>query len=571
MKFRRPLNMLEGERRQNVALAKVAQDEALVVVCENCKRRHTATDLARNIFMCDGCGNHFRLGARMRLAYLFDDGKFDELFANLEPKNILGFEGYDKKLQAAATCGETEAVITTTGIISGIKTAVFAMEPNFMMGSMGSVVGEKIVRLFEYATCEKLSVVGYSVSGGARMQEGILSLMQMAKTAGALKRHSDAGLLYISVLTNPTTGGVTASFASLGDINIAEPAALIGFAGPRVIEQTIRKKLPVGFQRAEFVLEKGFIDLIVPRQNHKEVIGKLLKLHEKVGRNRSQNEGGEHGNNKNSSLYSRALTHDVIDSKAALQTAFEKVKLARATTRPTFTDYLKLFDGFAEMHGDRVFGDDKAIIGGVGYFDKTAVTIIGIDKGKEIQEKLVKNFGMPHPEGYRKALRLMKQAEKFGRPIICFVDTAGAYPGLEAEERGQGEAIAKNLAEMMALRTPILSIIIGEGGSGGALALAVANYVAMAENAIYSVISPEGCASILWKDPSRVAEACNNLKCTADDLLELGVIEKIISETGTSLTEETMKVIEKFLKDFGKTTADKIVGQRYERFRKLGY
>lgn len=254
--------------------------------------------------------------------------------------------------------------------------------------------------------------------------------------------------------------------------------------------------------------------------------------------------------------------------------AIEKVKLARATTRPTFTDYLKMFDGFIEMHGDRAFGDDKAIIGGVGWFEVGAsrmpVTVIGIDKGKDVKEKLAKNFGMPHPEGYRKALRLMKQAEKFGRPIICFVDTSGAYPGLEAEERGQGEAIAKNLAEMMAMRTPILSIIIGEGGSGGALALAVANYVAMAENAIYSVISPEGCASILWKDPTRIAEACRNLKCTADDLLELGVVEKIIPETGTDIIDETRKVIIGFLKKFGKVSADKIVLQRYERFRKLG-
>jgi len=279
MKFKRPMNMLEGERRQNVALAKVKQEEVETVSCENCKRRHTAADLEKNIFVCDGCGTHFRIGARVRLVHLFDDGKFVEMAGDLKSKNILGFEGYDKKLEAAMASGETEAVITATGTIGGAKVAIFAMEPNFMMGSMGSIVGEKIARLFEHAIKEKLPVVGYSVSGGARMQEGILSLMQMAKTAGAVKRHSGAGLLYISVLTNPTTGGVTASFASLGDINIAEPAALIGFAGPRVIEQTMRKKLPVGFQRAEFVLEKGFIDLIVERAKHKDVIGKLLKLH----------------------------------------------------------------------------------------------------------------------------------------------------------------------------------------------------------------------------------------------------------------------------------------------------
>ena len=265
--------------------------------------------------------------------------------------------------------------------------------------------------------------------------------------------------------------------------------------------------------------------------------------------------------------------------------AFEKVKLARDKDRPTFADYLKLFEDFTEMHGDRAFGDDRAIIGGVACFNQTPVTVIGIDKGKDVKEKLVKNFGMPHPEGYRKALRLMKQAEKFHRPVICFVDTSGAYPGLEAEERGQGEAIARNLAEMMTLRTPVLSLLVGEGGSGGALALAVANYVAMAENAFYSVISPEGCAAILWKDSSRAAQACKNLKCTAKDMFDLGVIERIIPEKnptpsslrlatpsreGDFLLDETRKVIADFLKDFAGLDPDKLAEQRYERFRKFG-
>jgi len=251
--------------------------------------------------------------------------------------------------------------------------------------------------------------------------------------------------------------------------------------------------------------------------------------------------------------------------------AFEKIKLARDKDRPIFSDYIKLFKDFIELHGDRAFGDDRAIVGGVAWFDKVPVTVIGIDKGKDTREKLAKNFGMPHPEGYRKALRLMKQAEKFRRPVICFVDTSGAYPGLEAEERGQGEAIARNLAEMMTLRTPVLSLVIGEGGSGGALALAVANYVAMAENAFYSVISPEGCAAILWKEPGHVADAARNLKCTAEDLLKLGVIENIIPETGANVVEESRKVIGEFLKTFAKVPVDKIVEQRYERFRKLGY
>jgi len=280
MKFRRPLNMVEEERRQNKALEKVTHDEAAFVVCESCKRKNTAQDLSGNLYVCGHCGNHFRISARIRLAHVFDNGQFTELFTELLSQNILGFEGYDGKLETASvSCDETEAVITATGTIDGEKAAVFAMEPNFMMGSMGSVVGERIARLFEHSVKNKLPVIGFCISGGARMQEGILSLMQMAKTAGAVKKHSDAGLLYISVLANPTTGGVTASFASLGDINIAEPAALIGFAGPRVIKQTIRKELPVGFQRAESLLAKGFVDLVIPRHQHREFLGRLLKIH----------------------------------------------------------------------------------------------------------------------------------------------------------------------------------------------------------------------------------------------------------------------------------------------------
>ena len=255
----------------------------------------------------------------------------------------------------------------------------------------------------------------------------------------------------------------------------------------------------------------------------------------------------------------------------------ERVKRARAKDRPTFVDFLAMFEGFTEFHGDRAFGDDHAIVGGVALFDgndkktKIAVTVIGIERGKTTQEKIMRNFGMPHPEGYRKSLRLMRQAEKFGRPIINFVDTSGAYPGMGAEERGAGQAIAENLRHMMDLRVPVLTIIIGEGGSGGALALAVANEVHMLENTIYSVISPEGCASILWKDPARVEDAMNNLKCTAADLKNLGVIENIISEHDDfSVTlGDIASSIKAFLDKYGTMTGEELRGQRYSRFRKV--
>lgn len=226
------------------------------------------------------------MASRQRVNFTADKDSFKELFADIETRDILNFPGYKKKLETTrSACGEKEAVICGEAEICGEKCCIFIMEPYFMMGSMGAVVGEKITRLFEYAAEKNLPVVGYTVSGGARMQEGIISLMQMAKTSGAAKRHSEKGLLYIAVLTDPTTGGVTASFAMEGDIIIAEPGATIGFAGARVVEQTTRKKLPQGFQKADFLLKHGFVDAIVPRREQREVISRLIRLHSGGGSN----------------------------------------------------------------------------------------------------------------------------------------------------------------------------------------------------------------------------------------------------------------------------------------------
>lgn len=253
--------------------------------------------------------------------------------------------------------------------------------------------------------------------------------------------------------------------------------------------------------------------------------------------------------------------------------AYEKVCLARAKGRPTSKDYIKsIFEDFVEMHGDRRFGDDKAIISGIAELSGKAVTVIGIEKGVTTKERLDRNFGMAHPEGYRKALRQMKLAEKFNRPIICFVDTSGAYCGIEAEERGQGQAIAENLMEMIGLKVPIISIVIGEGGSGGALALACGDEVWMLENSIYSVISPEGCASILWKDATKVVEASESLKLTADDLLTLGVVEKKIPENEGNFEEVYRKLkfdLVQTINQLNSLEKEELLNKRYERFRKF--
>ena len=423
----------------------------------------------------------------------------------------------------------------------------------------------------EYATKENIPVIIFACSGGARMQEGMVSLMQMAKTSAALKRHSESGNLYISVLTDPTTGGVTASFAMLGDIILAEPKALIGFAGPRVIEQTIGQKLPKGFQRSEFLLEHGFIDEIVERKDLRNRLTTILTLHKKDDKSYTDNFNIK---KEKSTMAQKKRESIKMITESVKKSAWDRVLASRMNDRPIASDYIDLlFDDFVEFHGDRYFKDDQAIIGGIASFHGMPVTVIAQEKGHNTKENLEHNFGMPSPDGYRKALRLMKQAEKFNRPVICFVDTPGAFCGLEAEERGQGEAIARNLFEMSSLRTPILSIVIGEGGSGGALALAVADEVWMMENAVYSILSPEGYASILWKDSKRAKEAAGAMKMTAKDLKEMGIVKKVFFEpekyttdTLPKITEKMDKEIVKFLAEKTKITKEQLVDERYNFF-----
>lgn len=542
--------------------------EGLMKKCNACKSAILTEDVRNNYYICPKCHNYFRVHAYRRVEMIGDQGSFEEWFAGIQESNPLNFKGYPEKLGALKEKTRLDEAVTTGRLtIQGSPAAVAICDGRFLMASMGEVVGEKITRTVERATEEKLPVIIFTCSGGARMQEGIVSLMQMAKTSAALKRHSDAGLLYITVLTDPTTGGVTASFAMLGDIILAEPGALVGFAGPRVIEQTIGQKLPKGFQRSEFLLEHGFVDRIVEREEMKEVLSRILKLHEDSGKvafemNTQVDTGDMRIHHKNPE---KPLT------------AWDRVQLSRRKDRPVGSDYIRgLFTEFIEFHGDRYFKDDKAIVGGIARFHGTPVTVIAQEKGKNTRENMMRNFGMPSPDGYRKALRLMKEAEKFHRPVICFVDTPGAFCGMEAEERGQGEAIARNLYEMAALETPVLTVMIGEGGSGGALAMAVANEVWMMENATYSILSPEGFASILWKDSKLAPEAAEVMKMTSRDLKELGIVEEVIREP-EGLSLENMRPvlcalrvkIDGFLQKYNTMSGRQLAEQRYQRFRKM--
>lgn len=582
-----------GERENPVRKGRLRRrpeaPEGLLKKCNKCGAAILSEEVINGAYICPKCHGYFRVPAYKRIEMIADEGSFEEWDMDLDgmdgPPDPLQFKGYSEKIKKLREqTGLKEAVVTGRVKINGKQAVIGVCDGRFMMASMGYAVGEKITRAVERATNENLPVILFTCSGGARMQEGIISLMQMEKTSAALKRHSDAGLLYVTVLTDPTTGGVTASFAMLGDIIIAEPQALIGFAGPRVIEQTIGEKLPEGFQRAEFLLEHGFVDQIVKRENMKPVLGRILKMHDHV--HSDCRKGKEiRKSDRTEPVQKAGMTEKKAGKKAAEQepwsekslTAWERVCRSRSKERPVGKDYIDiLFEDFVELHGDRYYRDDPAIIGGIAYFQGICVTVIAQAKGRTTKENLERNFAMPSPEGYRKARRLMKQAEKFHRPVINFVDTPGAFCGMEAEERGQGEAIARNLFELSGLKVPVLSVVIGEGGSGGALALAVADEVWMLENSVYSVLSPEGFASILWKDSSRSVEAAKMMKLTAADLKKLGVIERVFPEPQNfsvltmKPTAELLRAgLAEFLTKYQKLETKDLLEGRYERFRKL--
>ena len=588
-----------------------AEPEVVMRKCKKCGAVHSVQDVRANDFACPSCGAYVRIHAKRRIKLLADPGSFEEWNQELPVVNPLDFPEYEQKLwEVKESTGLNEAVVTGKITIDGIPTAIGVCDARFLMSSMGHNLGEKIARMAERAAEEKLPVILYACSGGARMQEGIISLMQMVKTSEALGRLQESGQLFISVLTDPTMGGVTASFAMLGDIILAEPGALIGFTGQRVIQQTIGGKLPEGFQRSEFLLKHGFTDAIVPRRDQRAVLAHILRLHVK-GAAELESETApvieeaeqveafgreEVAPKKGPGLLDAAASalqnlqrlafgqkaeqeeeSESRDTEGAVLSAWETVKLSRAKDRAHAKDYIDaLFPDFMELHGDRCYGDDEAVIGGIASFHGIPVTVIGIQKGRDFLENKRRNFAMPNPEGYRKALRLMKQAEHFKRPVICFVDTPGAYCGVGAEERGQGQAIAENLQKMAALRTPILAIVIGEGSSGGALGVATANEVWMMENAVYSILSPEGFAAILYRDAKQAELAAANMRLTSRDLLELGVIEKIIPEP-EPVTYENIQTVARelepelleFIGKYSAMSRDELANQRYERFRKF--
>ena len=419
--------------------------------CIRCRVPLYVQEWKRNLKVCGVCGYHFRLSATERIASLLDAGSFVEADIEMKSNDPLDFTSQsrtyaEKLIEEQKRTALNEAVIIGTGQIAGSSLALAVMDFHFIGGSMGSVVGEKITRAVELALKKRMPLLIVSASGGARMQEGILSLMQMAKISMALTRLSDARLLFISLLTDPTTGGVAASFGMLGDIILAEPGALVGFAGPRVIEQFIHQNLPKDADTSEFTLRHGMIDAVVPRSSLRSTLINILDyhpihlhqafedktvwvqdkqdltipVHQQVQSYLSDDTSTQAGK-----------TEVVYAEKPPALSAWDQVQLARHKDRPYTADYIRLIcKDFFELRGDRRYADDPAIIGGLAMFADRTVMIIGHQKGRDNKQKQICSFGMPHPEGYRKAQRLMRHAEKFGFPIVCLIDTPGAFPGI---------------------------------------------------------------------------------------------------------------------------------------------
>lgn len=498
------------------------------VCCSRCRSVIYGRALARNLYVCPDCGEHHPLTAHQRIDQLLDPDSVTLLDATIPTGDPLAFVDtvpyVERVRHARRATGLTEAVVCARGTIQGRPVVVAASDFRFLGGSLGAAVGELLVYAADVALADHVPLLIACASGGARMQEGAIALMQMARVTQALRRLDEAGVLTVSLVTDPTFGGVAASFATACDVTIAEPGARLGFAGPRVIEQTIKCDLPAGFQTAEHLHARGLIDLVLPRDQLRDVVARLFAA--AVPRTRSTPVG---------------QTPPVIRNPAHLpaRDPWEAVQSARALSRPTTLDYVsRVADDFVELHGDRIGGDDPAIVGGTGLIGGCPVMVVGHQKGHDARELAARNFGMAGPAGHRKLVRLLRVAAKLGLPVVTLVDTPGAFPGVEAEEGGQAVTIAAALTELARLRVPVVAVITGEGGSGGALALAVANSVLMYADAVYSVISPEGCASILWRDTAVAPTAAAALRVDARSLLAAGVVDGVITEPADGVAHD---------------------------------
>ena len=522
-----------------------------MALCPTCGHAVTSTLRYRRARVCDHCGYNFPMSARVRIDYLVDPHSFSD-FAIVR-KRRADFRRIYPMRQIATP---RDAVVTGSARVAEQPVVIVAFDFGFRGGTMSVAVGERITRAFEYAAQHNLPVIAIVATGGVRIQEGIPALLQMAKTTQAVQEFQRAGRSFIAILTHPTTGGVYASFANLADILLAEPGALVGFAGPRVIEATTGEKPSADSHHSESAYAHGMIDAIVERENLRDTLARILSITACERAPLALPAVGDHA------------------PKLTPRPAWETVQLARRADRPTALDYAQhLFSDFVELHGDRLYGDDPAIVGGLARFENRPVVVIAQERGLGNEH----HHGSAKPEGYRKAERVIHLAARFRLPIVTFVDTPGADPGYDSERRGIAGAIANCLAALMQAQAPTVSIVIGEGTSGGALALAVTDRILMLENATFSVISPEGASAILFGDALHATEAADRLENRAADLVRRGIIDRIIPEPAAGAHAQPESAIANVKRELQVTLAQLMAQEdaerlaaRRARYRRIG-
>ena len=532
--------------------------------CIVCDFDLRSDELYQDFRVCPRCRFHYSMSARERIDSLADLSSFNEIggsLISLDPLSFASANSYSSRIfQDQRRTGLTEAVLTGTASIGGAPVMLIVLDFGFMGGTMGCAVGEKVTLALERAAKRGLPAVAIVTSGGARIQEGVLSLMQMAKTTAAANRLNEAGLPFITVLANPATGQAYGSFANLADIILAEPGAIVGFSSLRVIERASGEPLPSGSHTAETHMAHGMLDAVVQRTELRAIIGVLLDL---LGTGFRL----ENGNGRRRKIPSIHPTQ-----------AWESVQLARHHSRPTSADYLsRIFSEFVELHGDRAYGEDPTVISGLGRIAGQTVALVAQQRVSDQPDGETIHQSPTTPEGFRKAQRTMSLARKFSLPIITFVDTSGPDLSEAAEQRGLGNTIANTMSMMTGLPVPTISVVIGQAGSGGALALGVADRALMLEHSIYTAVSPEEAAEVIYQDTSRVEEIASSMRLTALDCLDLGIIDRIVPEPRNgahSDPDEAARMLHRVLvvelAGLQSKSAKKRASERYAKYRDMG-
>jgi acyl-CoA carboxylase subunit beta len=534
--------------------------------CVTCQNPLGGDETYAALGVCGRCGHHYVIPAALRIRSLVDEGSFRQTDRHLASTDPLGFQDERPYLETIAETQDRlqmrDAVVTGSATIAGQALELAVLDFRFMGGSMGVVVGEKVARAADRAADRHRPFVTIVTSGGARMQEGMFSLMQMAKTASAIERMKAAGSIHLSIMASPTTGGVLASFASLGDVILAEPDALIGFAGPRVVEELLGEPLPPESHCAEFLFDHGLVDAIVPRTSLTDWVTTVLGTLSDTGKQ---------------AVTAAASSEGLPPDREASRSAWEIVQAVRSGDRPTTLETIAaVSDQFVELHGDQQQADDPAVVVGLASIAGRPVAVAGFERGRG-HAQAERRFGRPVPAGYRKAQRLLRLAVRLKLPVVTFIDTPGAYPGIESEAEGLAAEIARTLAMLSSLRAPVISVVIGEGGSGGALALAIGDRVLMQEGAYFSVIAPEGASAILYRDGSRAADLAESMKVTALDLLAMGIVDIVLPDPATvPLAEDDTGIaalrqaLIPAIDDLSSAKISRTVSRRQRRLREAG-